>query len=43
MGWFANDGVGRHVPTVFDNYSASVIVDGQNINLGLWDSAGQEE
>ena len=33
----------RHVPTVFDNYSAGVIVDGQHINLGLWDSAGQEE
>jgi small GTP-binding protein len=33
----------EYTPTIFDNFNAVITIDNKAYNLGLWDTAGQEE
>ena len=33
----------EYIPTVLNHNSLEIMMDGTNINLNLWDSAGQED
>ena len=43
MSFSSNTFPQEYVPTVFDNYNTAIMLDDTPYNLGLWDTAGQEE
>lgn len=40
---FTTNELPDYVTTVFDNYSFNMVVDGNQVTMGLWDTAGQED
>ncbi len=43
MSYSKNEFPQNYVPTVFDNYTTDILVDGRCVRLSLWDTAGQED
>ena len=43
VSYTTNEFPADYIPTIFDNYTATVQYNQQTVSLSLWDTAGQEE
>ena len=43
ISFIRGDRLGEDVTAVFDDYCCNLIVDGRSVELGLWDTAGEED